>query len=149
LTIYFHAEEIDFQLKEKKEVSDWICRVIEIENREIGEINIIFTSDTFLLEINNQYLDRNYFTDIITFDYGDGKIITGDLYLSIDRIRENAESFNVPVRNELFRIIIHGILHLIGYNDSNVEEKKLMTEREDQYMEIFSTEKLTGNEGNK
>jgi len=149
LTIYFHAEEIDFQLKEKKEVSDWICRVIEIENREIGEINIIFSSDTFLLEINNQYLDRNYFTDIITFDYGDGKIITGDLYLSIDRIRENAESFNVPVRNELFRIIIHGILHLIGYNDSNVEEKKLMTEREDQYMEIFSTEKLTGNEGNK
>ena len=149
MTIYFHAEEIDFQLKEKKEVSDWICRVIEIENREIGEINIIFTSDTFLLEINNQYLDRNYFTDIITFDYGDGKIITGDLYLSIDRIRENAESFNVPVRNELFRIIIHGILHLIGYNDSNVEEKKLMTEREDQYMEIFSTEKLTGNEGNK
>jgi len=144
LAIYFHAEEIDFQLKGKKEVSDWICRVIENESKEHGDINIIFTSDTFLLEINNQYLNRNYFTDIITFDYGDGKTISGDLYISIDRIRENAESLMISVRKELLRIIIHGILHLMGYDDNGEIEKKIMTEKEDWYLEIFSSGKRDG-----
>ena len=142
MAIYFHAEEIDYQLKGKKEVRDWIHRVIEIEGRETGEINVIFTSDDFLIKINNKYLERNYFTDIITFDYGDGKTISGDLYLSIERIWENAKQFKKSRKSELLRIIIHGILHLIGYNDNNEEEKKLMTEREDQYMDLYSSDNL-------
>ena len=138
MAIYFHAEKIDYQLKGKKEVRDWIHRVIEIEGRETGEINVIFTSDDFLIKINNQYLERNYFTDIITFDYGDGKTISGDMYLSIERIWENAKQFKKSRKSELLRIIIHGILHLIGYNDNNEDEKKLMTERENQYLGIYS-----------
>lgn len=149
MAIYFHAEEINYQLKEKKEVRDWICRVIGIEGKETGEINVIITSDTFLLKINNQYLERNYFTDIITFDYGDGKTISGDLYLSIERIRGNAKSLHISGRAELLRIIIHGILHLIGYNDNTEEEKKLMTEREDQYVDLYSSGKKQSNEGYK
>ena len=140
MAIYFHAEGIKYQLKGKKEVRDWIKKVIEIEGRETGEINVIFTSDAFLLKINNQYLERNYFTDIITFDYGDGKNISGDLYLSIERIWENAKELEKSRKNELLRIIIHGILHLIGYNDNNEEEKKLMTERENQYLDIYSSD---------
>ncbi len=143
MAIYFHAEEINYQLKEKKEVRNWIYRVIEIEGRETGDINIIITSDAFLLKINNQYLKRNYFTDIITFDYCDGNNISGDIYLSIERTRENARSLNISGREELLRVIIHGILHLTGYNDHTEKEKKLMTDKENQYLDLYFSGKKT------
>jgi probable rRNA maturation factor len=137
LAVYFHAEKINYTLKGKRKVRDWVCRVIDIEGRETGEINIIFTSDSFLLEINKQYLDRNYYTDIITFDYGDGKIVSGDMYLSIERIMENAKELHISIRNELLRVIIHGILHMIGYSDKTKKAKKEMTGKENHYLELM------------
>ena len=138
MAIYFHDEGIEYHVYGKKEIRKWINRVIENEGKETGDINIIFTTDSYLLEINYQYLNRNYYTDIITFDYSDGKNVSGDLFVSIERIRENARSLNVKMKSELTRIIVHGVLHLIGYNDSNQAEKEIMTEKEDKYIRLLN-----------
>ena len=140
MAIYFHAEKITYQLKGKREIRKWIGRVIENEGKITGEINIIFSSDAFLLKINNQYLQRNYYTDIITFDYSDDQKVSGDLFISIDRIRENAKSHNVKIINELMRIIVHGVLHMLGYKDDSEEEKKSMTAKENNYLDLLEKE---------
>ena len=137
MAIFFHAEGTSFKFSRKNAVKDWICRVLKNESREPGNINIIFTSDTYLLNINKQYLERNYLTDIITFDYSEGELISGDLFISIDRIKDNSNSMQIPEEKELLRVIIHGILHLIGYDDDLKDEKTIMSRKEDQYIEIY------------
>lgn len=130
--IQFFSEDIDFTLKEKQKVRQWIAAVIKTEGfKRIGELNFIFCSDSYLLEINKQYLDHDTFTDIVTFDSSENQdTIAGDIFISIDRIDDNATKFSVTQRDELHRVIIHGVLHLCGYLDKKKEDKDLMTQKE-------------------
>jgi|SRR5437588_9396578 len=136
-SINFFEEDVRFKLKDKTKVKTWIKAVIEAEGYKLQELNYVFCSDEYLLGINRQYLDHDTYTDIITFDNSEkDKVITGDIFISIDRIRENAKKFNSGELNELHRVIIHGALHLLGYKDKTAENKKLMTSKEDQYLAI-------------
>lgn len=111
-----------------------ITKLIENESKKLGNIMIIFVADDYLLEMNNKYLKHDYYTDIITFDYCDNNV-SGDLFISLDRVRENAKDFNMEFTNELHRVIIHGVLHLCGYNDKSVEEQELMRKMENKYLQ--------------
>ena len=131
--IEFH-NEIEFVLQNQGEIQRWIKKVITSENKEMGEINYIFCSDEYLLERNIKYLDHDTLTDIITFNYCKGKIITSDIMISIDRVKENSTIFDNSFSEELHRVMIHGILHLIGYDDKTEKEKILMREKENFYL---------------
>ena len=137
LPIHFFSEDISFILKEKNKVRNWIRNTIRSEGKKLRELNLIFCSDTYLLEINKQYLDHDTFTDIVTFDNSESpELIIGDIFISIDRIRENAAKYKVAEKDELHRVIIHGTLHLIGYKDKTKSDKNLMTEKEDQHLAL-------------
>jgi probable rRNA maturation factor len=134
-SIGFFEEDISYKLKNKRLVKQWITNIIHAEGFRLKELTYIFCSDNYLLKINREYLDHDYFTDIITFDNSDAeKIIVGDIFISIDRIRENAAVFNVTETHELHRVIIHGVLHLLGYMDKSAADKKKMTQKEDYYL---------------
>ncbi|WP_179412566.1 rRNA maturation RNase YbeY [Mucilaginibacter sp. E4BP6] len=134
-TISFFEEDINFKLKDKAKVRQWITDTIIAEGYKLKELNYIFCSDAYLLEINRQYLDHDTYTDIVTFDNSEeeGKIVS-DIFISIERIRENAAKFNVTEINELHRVIIHGALHLLGYKDKSPADKQKMTQKEDFYL---------------
>jgi len=133
--IHFFSEDTRFQLRQKTAVRHWITSSAQAEGFEIGEISIVFCSDDYLLEINKQYLNHDTFTDIVTFDNSEQQgLLLGDIFISIDRIRENARTFGVRTGDELHRVMIHGILHLCGYGDKGKHEKALMTEKEDFYL---------------
>jgi probable rRNA maturation factor len=134
-SISFFEEDISFKLKDKAHVRHWITDAIQNEGFKLKELTYIFCSDNYLLQINQQYLDHDTYTDIITFDNSGGNnIVTGDIFISIERIRENAAKFNVPEATELHRVIIHGVLHLLGYKDKSAPDKQKMTEKEDFYL---------------
>lgn len=133
--INFFNEDIQFTLKNKIQIRKWIRKSIENEGFKLGELNFIFCSDGYLLQINQEYLKHDTYTDIITFDNSElSEIISGDIFISIDRIIENAEKFQINFDNELHRVMIHGILHLMGYPDKKREEKVIMTSKEDYYL---------------
>ena len=134
--ISFFAEDIEFTLKDKAKVRNWIGETTKAEGfSRVGELNFVFCSDDYLLDINKQYLDHDTYTDIVTFDSSEQEeVIAGDIFISIDRIRENAEKFGVSERDELHRVIIHGVLHLCGYYDKKKEDKELMTAKENEYL---------------
>lgn len=134
--IQFFSEDIDFTLKEKQKVREWIGQTIKEEGfKRVGELSFVFCSDAYLLEINKQYLDHDTFTDIVTFDSSETEdVISGDIFISVERTNENAEKFNVSTRDELHRVIIHGVLHLCGYYDKKKEDKAMMTEKENYYL---------------
>lgn len=138
MNIFFHSQEIDFTIpeSEQKSVRDWIFRTVTEEiNTDIGEISLVFCSDDYLLDINRQYLDHHYYTDIITFPYSE-KPLSADLFISYDRVKENAEKLNTEFRDELYRVIIHGILHLCGYRDDTEEAVREMRRKEDHYLSV-------------
>ena len=112
--------------------------VAESEIRNLGAINIIFCSDNYILDVNQKYLQHDYFTDIITFDYCEGNTLSGDLFISVDSVRENSIFYGTEFENELNRVMVHGILHLIGYDDHTEEEQKVMREKENYYLEMRS-----------
>lgn len=134
----FFSEEIDFKLPFQQKTSKWIKTVSISEGYEIGDLNYIFCSDDYLLEINKQYLDHDYYTDIITFDNSEeeGKI-AGDIYVSVDRVKENAIDFGVDVETEMRRVLIHGLLHLMDYTDTSEELKAQMRAKEDECLLIY------------
>ena len=132
--------EIDFQLEDEMQYSNWISRVILSENKKEGEINYIFCDDEFLLNINQQYLNHDYYTDIISFDYSVGNELHGDIFISVERVQENAEDFKVAFEEELKRVIIHGVLHYCGYKDKSDEEEVLMRNKEDEKIQMFHVE---------
>lgn len=133
MSLNYYFEEIDeFTFSEK--TNEWIEKIIQSEKKEAGDISFIFCSDHYLLGINKEFLNHDYFTDVITFDYVEEDKISGDIFISVDRVKENAETFNVTYKNELNRVMIHGILHLLGYKDKSVQEKQLMTQKEDEYL---------------
>ena len=134
--ISYHCADIDFLFREKTVNSRWLRLVAESEIRRIGDIAIIFCSDRHILDINLRYLGHDYFTDIITFDYCEGDRLSGDLFISIDTVRENSIFYGTDFNDELNRVMVHGILHLIGYDDHSDEEIKEMRKKEDYYLSI-------------
>lgn len=136
--INFFSEDIDFTLKSEDQIIAWLQRIAEAENSSIEEISYVFCSDDYLLKINQEYLDHDYYTDIITFDNRDNPEdpIESDIFISIDRVTENASDQNVSFEVELKRVLAHGLLHLIGYNDKTEEEQQLMREKEEAYLSL-------------
>ena len=134
--ISFFEEDIQYNLKDKIKVKQWIKDTIAAEGYKLDELTYIFCSDAYLLQINQQYLNHDTYTDIITFDNSsEDKVITGDIFISIERIRENAAKFNQSIADELHRVIIHGALHLLGYKDKTAIDSKNMTQMEDKYLD--------------
>jgi rRNA maturation RNase YbeY len=122
-------------IKEKKNsIKKQISRVIISESKQVGDISVIFCSDEYLLEINKQFLNHDYYTDVITFDYVEGNVVSGDVFISLDRIKENSLLFNNQAIMELYRVVFHGVLHLIGYNDKTLEEIREMRSKEEYYL---------------
>lgn len=139
MPIEFFSEQTDFNLQKKPQINKWLHKVILHHDLKLGDLNFIFCDDTYLLRINQEYLDHDYYTDIITFDQSDDEgFIEGDIFISIDRIRENAQNQNISFDNELKRVLVHGILHLIGYGDQTMEEKQIMRKKEDACLSLFS-----------
>ncbi len=134
--IRYYKEDIKFELKAKALNNKWLKFVAESEIRKIGDINIIFCSDNYILDVNMRYLQHDYFTDIITFDYCEKNILSGDLFISIDSVRENAVYYGTDFNEELNRVMVHGILHLIGYDDHSEEEISQMRAKENYYLEL-------------
>ena len=135
MPIKFFNEDTKFQLKERTRLKNWIDKVIQDEGLILGDINYIYTSDDYLLKINKEYLSHDYYTDIVTFNYCEEPTINGDIFISIDTIKNNSTRFDVSFVEELHRVMIHGILHLMGYDDQNYEEKAAMRQKENYYLE--------------
>lgn len=135
--IDYNFEDVEFVLPDTKILSSWIEFAIKNECKILGNISYIFCSDEYLWNINKQFLQHDYYTDIITFDYVKNNIISGDLFISYDRIKDNAEKFNVLRETELLRVMIHGVLHLIGYDDITDELEKEIHQKEDFYLSYW------------
>ncbi|MEO6284568.1 MAG: rRNA maturation RNase YbeY [Dyadobacter sp.] len=134
----FFLEDVDFDLPRPLKTKKWIKNTSKSEGYEISDLNYIFCSDEYLLEINKQYLDHDYFTDIITFDNSEeDNVLEGDIYISVDRVKENAETFHADFEIEMRRVLVHGLLHLMGYEDSDESLKKAMRAKEDEYLIQF------------
>ena len=130
-------EDVDAVSFEHSSILDWYSRVANQEEKVLGDLTIIFCSDDYLLEVNREHLNHDYYTDIITFDYSVFPIVSGDLFISVDRVKENATDFNVSFEHELHRVIIHGFLHLCGYFDKTNEDELLMRSKENQALSLI------------
>ena len=132
--------ETDFELENEAQYEDWISRIIESEGFDEGEINYIFCDDEYLHKINVEYLDHDTLTDIISFDYTVGNLIQGDIFVSIERVHDNASDFNVSFEEELKRVLSHGVLHYCGYKDKSPKDEALMRSKEEEKMQMFHVE---------
>lgn len=131
--ITYHKEGTTFAIKGKRSLNKWISETISSESGgslRVGDISVILCSDEYLLSVNKQFLKHDYYTDIITFNYCEGERVSGDLFISVDSVRENAKTYGVTFQEELHRVLIHGVLHLLGYDDHTDAEKVIMKERE-------------------
>ena len=135
--ITFNAEGIKMPKIKKREVTAWIKAVAASYGRKVGEIGYLFVDDEKILEVNNEYLGHNYYTDIITFDYDEGDVINGDMVISLDTVRTNAEQFGKEYDEELYRVIIHGILHLCGIDDKGPGEREIREAAENKALEMY------------
>ena len=134
--IRYFSEGVKFNLQGKLANNHWLRFVAEAEAKRIGEVNIIFCSDPYILDVNINYLGHDYYTDIITFDYVEGDVLSGDLFISIDSVRENASFYGAEFLTELRRVMVHGLLHLIGYDDHTPVEQNEMRSKEDYYLSL-------------
>ncbi len=137
MPITYQTEDIDFPKMKKRETSIWIKEIALHHKKKVDEIAFIFCSDEKILEINKQYLQHDYYTDIITFDYTEDDLISGDIFISLDTVKSNSEKFGTDYEEELHRVIIHGILHLCGFKDKTPEEEKSMREKENEALNIY------------
>lgn len=131
MPIYFHTEGVQFSFNRRNLFKKWIRTVVDKHNKSSGSINIIFTSNEYLLSVNREYLNHNYHTDVITFEYNEEKLISGDIFVSVEQVKINALSFNCPFEDELNRVVIHGVLHLLGFRDEKPDEQKEIRKEED------------------
>jgi rRNA maturation RNase YbeY len=134
--------ENEFQLYNEEQISSWVSAVILSENKKEGDINYIFCDDDYLLNINNQYLNHDTLTDIISFDYSVGNELHGDIFISTERVSDNAKDFNVTFEDELKRVLVHGVLHYCGYKDKSESDEQLMRNKEDEKIKMFHVEHL-------
>ena len=132
--------ETDFELENEAQYEDWISRIIESEGFDEGEINYIFCDDEYLHKINVEYLDHDTLTDIISFDYTVGNVLQGDIFVSVERVQDNAKDFNVSFDEELKRVLSHGVLHYCGYKDKSPEDEAVMRSKEEEKMQMFHVE---------
>ncbi len=136
-SIQFFYEDIDFKLKNSRKITPWLKNAIKQEGKIAGDLNFIFCSDEHLIKINREYLHHDTYTDIITFDTSEEQNrISGDIFISFDRVKENAAKFQTKIEDELHRVIMHGILHLVGYSDKTSKNKIIMREKEDAYLSL-------------
>jgi probable rRNA maturation factor len=139
IEIHFYAEDIKYTLPGKKKIREWISIVFQREKKKCSALNYIFCNDTYLLNLNKKYLQHDTYTDILTFNNGEiGCPVKGDIFISIERVRENSKIFNTYFSGELHRVMIHGVLHLIGYQDKTSDESELMRSKEDYYLSLLS-----------
>ena len=136
--IRYFCEDIRFTYKNKLANNRWLKMVAGSEIRKIGDIMVLLCYDNSILDVNMKYLHHDYFTDIITFDYCEGKVLSGDLFISVDSVRENSIEFGTDFEEELHRVIVHGVLHLIGYDDHTDEDRKVMRQKENYYLQMRS-----------
>ncbi|MBP6979366.1 MAG: rRNA maturation RNase YbeY [Lentimicrobiaceae bacterium] len=135
--IHFFLEGVSYPIRNKEKLRQWLDMVITSENESYHDINIILCTDEFLHELNLTYLSQDRFTDVLTFDFSEADMVaSGDIYISLPRVQENARKFGVSVKDEIHRVIVHGILHLAGYDDQRVMDKKRMTEKENHYLSL-------------
>jgi rRNA maturation RNase YbeY len=134
MPVSFHSENSPFQLKNKTKLKNWIHSVVLKEKQTPGEINFIFCDDKFLHKMNKEYLNHQTLTDIITFDYSEKGLISGDAFISVDRVKENAFLFKTTFEKELHRVMVHGVLHLLGYKDKSPTKKAQIRAKEDHYL---------------
>ena len=139
MTIDYHYES-EFRLDDETKYSEWISRVAASEKIYLGPINYIFCDDAYLIDLNQKYLEHDTLTDIITFDYSDGSSISGDIFISFERVEENAKEFRVNIKTELRRVMVHGLLHLLGYNDKEEKERAEMRAKENEKIKLFHVE---------
>lgn len=137
MSITFCVENVEFDLPEKLKIKKWISEVIKKQNKVLGSINYLFTNDENVLKTNIEFLNHDTYTDIITFDYVEGSNISGDIMISIDRVRDNASQFSVPFEQELHRVVIHGVLHLLGQGDKTPDEAKEMRRKEEEALRLW------------
>lgn len=135
--IHFFNEDIAFRLRRIKEKRNWLIRCIESEGKNTGELNFIFCSDDYLHQMNKEYLNHDTLTDVITFDYTEGDMLSGDIFISIPRVKENANLFSLSFPDELNRVMAHGILHLCGYKDKTIKAEKQMRKKEDEKLGLL------------
>ena len=136
-SIHFFYEDVDFHFKTIRKTKTWLKEVVRVENKALGELNYIFCSDGFLANVNLQYLHHSTLTDIITFDTSeDIRCIEGEIFISIDRVKENALKFTASFEDELHRVMVHGVLHLVGYSDKTSQQKRIMRKKEDAYLSL-------------
>lgn len=137
-SIQFFFEDVEIDNFNQTQIERWITECIANEGFNLGDINYIFCSDNYLLEINKSYLNHDYHTDIITFNYNDNQTVNSDIYISTDRVLDNSKTYKVNFIEELNRVIVHGVLHLVGYNDKSLEEQAIMRSKEDFYLALYS-----------
>jgi rRNA maturation RNase YbeY len=137
MPVRFSGTDTTWTCRNKRKIQQWLLHVIEAHGKQLGELEVVFCSDNYLLELNRSSLNHNYFTDIITFDYCAGDLVSGDLFVSVDRVRENAKAERVSIQNELKRVLVHGVLHLCGWHDATPEEKAAMRHQEDRWITVF------------
>lgn len=140
MSISFHSEKIHFELKNKVPHKNWVKKWITAHTKIPGDINFVFTSSEHIKLINQEYLNHNYFTDVISFDYTEKDLISGDIYISIEEVRKNAEFYQTEAEDELRRVMIHGITHLLGFGDENEEEKEIMRKKENDALHLWMKE---------
>ena len=139
MAIYFSSENIKFDLRGKLKVNKWITDLIKAQNKKVGDISYLFCDDAYLIEVNRTYLDHDTYTDIITFDYVEDDTISGDILISVERVKENAQLFNTTFDQELHRVIIHGVLHLLGQGDKTETEAAQMRKKEEAALALWNT----------
>ena len=137
MAVSFQNQEIQFKLSDKIKIKSWIKTIVELEKKKLGQINFVFTTDAELLKTNIEFLNHDTYTDIITFDYCEGKLINGDIIISIERVKENAQKFKVDFDIEIKRVIIHGALHLCGYKDKSTKDAVVMKGKENWALKKF------------
>ena len=138
MSVTYFNEDVPFPKLKRRSTTNWIKETIRLEEKSIGDISFIFCSDDYLLEVNKKYLTHDYYTDIITFDYVEDGLISGDIFISTDRVKENAKLFSTSMENELNRVLVHGVLHLLGYKDKIKKDKTLMTFKENYYLNMLN-----------
>lgn len=129
--------EADFRLKDTGKYTDWINKILDSEKYQLADIGYVFCTDEYLLDLNKKFLGHNTYTDIISFDYSEGNLLSGEIYISTDRVKENAQRYNVEFDLELQRVMAHGLLHLMGYKDKSEEDRKVMRIKEDEKINMF------------
>ena len=139
MSIRFVSQNIDFELPQVEKVKKWVSQVVQLRGKRVGNISYLFCDDEHLLGVNQQFLNHDTYTDIITFDYVVADLISGDIMISVDRVGENAEKFGVPFEQELHRVVIHGVLHLLGQGDKSDAEAVEMRRQEEEALALWNT----------